>query len=341
MTEAEKHRPLRIALVSESVWTVRNHGVHTAFVQQVGALRRLGHRVSINSIRACRESNLTIAHSPGPWSLAALRATRGMRVAMAHVTPETLRGSLRGEAVWSAVMARWLQALYETADIAVAVSPSTATELVRMGIPHDKIVTSPLGVDPPRDRPAPRPRMRRGRKLVLGVGQLQPRKGIEEFAHVAASLPSYDFLWAGGRPFGPLTAGGLSGGRLRRLGPDNLAFAGCVTDTHLQELYAQADAFLFLSRQENFGQVVIEAAHHRLPLLLSRIPAFEDHFEPGAMLLDFAEATPRLAEVLESPAMSDDLATRSWDLSARFGATGATAQLLRRLRLRAESSSMP
>jgi 1,2-diacylglycerol-3-alpha-glucose alpha-1,2-galactosyltransferase len=324
--------PITVALVSESTWTVRDHGVHTAFVQQANALRRLGHKVSINSIRACRESDLTITHSPGPWSMRALRAGRGLKVAMAHVTPDTLRDSIRGETAWSVAMSRWLRTLYQTADITVAVSPTTAKELENMGIARERIVTCPLGIDPPMRKATVSPPDRHGRKLVLGVGQLQSRKGIEEFARVAVSLPQHDFVWAGGRPFGPLTAGGLKGGRLRSLGASNLTFTGRISYVALQELYARAHAFLFPSRQENFGQVVVEAAHHGLPLLLSRIPAFEDHFEPEAVLLDPGELGPMLGEVLDSTSMRSNLAERSMHLSARLTATAAVAELLRQVR---------
>jgi len=43
--------------------------------------------------------------------------------------------------------------------------------------------------------------------VVLGVGQLEGRKGVEDFLDVAQACPDLFFLWAGGRPFGVLTEG--------------------------------------------------------------------------------------------------------------------------------------
>jgi 1,2-diacylglycerol-3-alpha-glucose alpha-1,2-galactosyltransferase len=257
--------------------------------------------------------------------------SRGAKVAMAHVTPGTLHESLKGEAAWGAALKPWLRAFYRAARVVVAVSPATARELRQMSVGGIEIITSFLGVDCVGRPKQATLRGQSRRKLVLGVGQLQPRKGIDDFARVAAQVPDHDFVWVGGRPFGPLTAGGLNGRQLRRLATRNLRFTGRVSDASLQALYERANAFLFLSRQENFGQVVVEAANHRTPLLLSRIPAFEDHFQEGAALIEPAQAPNRLANLFSSGELSDELASRSHTLSTRFSATRAASDLISQL----------
>ena len=43
--------------------------------------------------------------------------------------------------------------------------------------------------------------------VVLGVGQLVGRKGVDDFLDIAEAIPEVKFVWAGGRPFGGLTEG--------------------------------------------------------------------------------------------------------------------------------------
>ncbi|WP_367301730.1 hypothetical protein [Listeria fleischmannii] len=43
--------------------------------------------------------------------------------------------------------------------------------------------------------------------VVLGVGQVQHRKGVLDFIEVAKSLPDIQFVWAGGFSFGKITSG--------------------------------------------------------------------------------------------------------------------------------------
>ncbi len=325
-------RQVRISVVSESSWTVQDHGVHTAFVEQLGALRNLGHDVRVNSLAWTRGADLTIVHSPGPVSLLHLRVACGTAVAMAHVTPHTLEDSLRAAPMWRDAMARWLGRFYSGADVVVAVSASVAAELRDLGVARSRIVVASLGVNPPAHESLRRGTRRRRRLQVLGVGQLQPRKGISEFAAVAARCPQHDFVWAGGRPFGVLTAGGMSVRRLRRVSPPNLRFTGRLPEQQLEEMYRTSDAFLFLTRQENFGQVVVEAAHARLPLLLSRIAPFEAQFGEAALLVDRGDARgSTVADCLNDRSTLEELAQRSAAVADAFTADRAVARMLQEL----------
>ena len=43
--------------------------------------------------------------------------------------------------------------------------------------------------------------------IVVGAGQVQKRKGIDDFIRLAEELPQITFIWAGGFSFGGMTDG--------------------------------------------------------------------------------------------------------------------------------------
>lgn len=311
-----------IAVISESAFTVGDHGVHTAFVEQVRGLEARGMRVRINNPGSCRGAALTIVHTPGPFArlCLSLAGTRG--VAVAHVTPDTLVGSLVFERRWRPLSRRYLSRFYRSAPRVIAVSPLVRAELAALGISACAIHDIPNGIDVDRIRKA-RSRARvsairlaqSGRPLVLGVGQVQPRKGIERFMSVARHLTSYNFVWIGGRPFGPLTERGVARSQI----PANVRFVGRVSDDELLAHYHAADVFLFPSKQENFGQVVVEAAAAGVPLVLSDLAVFRTNFADGAELA----RTPRdyvnaVASIIENDELRTSRRRAALELADRF-----------------------
>ena len=53
---------------------------------------------------------------------------------------------------------------------------------------------------------------------------------------------------------------------------ENISFHGCVEPAQLSSLYAKADAFVFPSRHETYGMVLVEAMSFGLPVIASSIP---------------------------------------------------------------------
>lgn len=324
---------LTVAVVSESAFTVGDHGVHTAFLEQVRALRALGAIVVVNQLDACRRAAITAVHTPGPYARRCLRAAGPRGVAYAHVTPDTLRGSIRLEPLWSPLARAYLGRFYREAARVVAVSSVVLEELRRLGVDPERIVEIPNGIDSARILQEPEGALaeqvralgRPMKPLVLGVGQVQPRKGVDVFVQVARELPEYDFVWVGGRPFGLLTQ---SGPKLRAL-PANVRFAGRVSDAELMAHYDAADIFLLPSRQENFGQVVVEAAAAGLPLVLSDLPVFHETFGEAAT---FCKTSGQFVDAVAALAADSHLRARRADRAApladRYSARDAAEALL-------------
>lgn len=324
--------PPSVVVVSESEFTVQDHGVHTAFVEQVAALRELGATVQVNRLRACATADLVVTHTPGPYARACLRLARRRGIAYAHVTPATLAGSLRLERVWRPAARAYLRRFYHLPSTLVAVSPVVREELLELGCKPERIVEVPNGIDGERLRRDVPPELVariRGqvgeRPLIVGVGQVQPRKGIDSFVAVARSLPHYRFIWVGGRPFRSLTEAGID----LEDRPENMHFAGRVTDAELHAYYHVADVFLFPSRQENFGQVVVEAAAASLPLVLSDLDVFRETFGDAALrAATVDELADAVRSLIEDRSFREQRAAAARDLADAFTARGCAQSLL-------------
>jgi len=120
--------------------------------------------------------------------------------------------------------------------------------------------------------------LKHNRPVILTSGQIQPRKGIDEFIHTANAMPDADFIWVGGFLFGALSADRT---RLRHLiesAPENVIFTGQKPRTSVLEYYAAADIFVSFSNQETFGLAILEAAAVGLPLVLRNLPVYRSIF---------------------------------------------------------------
>lgn len=323
--------PADIAVISESDFSVSGHGVHTAFVEQVRALTELGYRVAINDLGECRRAAITLVHTPGPYGFAALRLAGGLAVAMAHVTPPTLCGSIRGEQWWRGGARRWLSHFYRSADIVVAVSAEVRRHLQALAVPGQSIRVVQLGVDGGRVRCVASAEHRR-RRLVVGVGQLQPRKGVEEFVGIAQALPEVDFVWVGGRPFGPLTAGDRHFRRVVRSAPGNVAFTGQLRLEDVYRWYGRASALVVPSRAETFGLAIVEAAAASVPLVLSPLAAFRELFAPAAQLCVPGKMAEELKCLMADSRQHRLLASASRTLADQYTSHAAAARLVSALR---------
>ena len=90
---------------------------------------------------------------------------------------------------------------------AVAHSPASAEDLVRVGFDEAQVLVARPGIDPDRFTPALTRSaareligMETDRPLVVYVGNVGPAKGTDEMTDLAARLPQVDFLLVGGTP---------------------------------------------------------------------------------------------------------------------------------------------
>ncbi|MFI9388591.1 glycosyltransferase family 4 protein [Kutzneria sp. NPDC052558] len=318
----------RVNHYSESVFTVQGHGVHTALLTLASAQRKLGLPVTVNARRS--ESVLHV-HSAGPLALRRLRGHRGVKVISAHVTPATFPGSVIGATRLARSVRSYMRFFFNHGDLVIALSEDVATELRELGV-TSRITVIPNGVDSvlfTRETPT-RSEARRllalpsSKTIVLTVGQLQPRKGVQTVIDVARRLPEVEFLWVGDTIFGAFSADRKKLRRTIAAAPPNVTFAGLVPHSAIPTYHRAADIFLFPSRQETFGLAPVEAALSGLPLVLSNLPVFSEVFTSPAMPYlaatttnDYVDAVAKLAA---SASLRDTLGHQARTVALRYDA---------------------
>jgi 1,2-diacylglycerol-3-alpha-glucose alpha-1,2-galactosyltransferase len=268
---------LRIHVISETEYIMKGQGVHTAFVDCVDLLKRNGDVECIVNQEGW--GDVLHTHSYGPYFFwkGRGRRYRGRKIITVHVIPDSIKGSIPA---WRLLMplVRWyFKRVYSFADVCIAISP-----MVEEAIRSLKVKTPVVRINNPiraeKFHPTPRKRAA-GRRLlslsekafvVLGVGQLESRKGVEDFLAIAGGFPQLTFVWVGGRPFGPLTEGIIrlnhqiaSAEKTNR----NIKFPGSFSLNQIPLIYNAADLLLFPSLQENSPLVPIEAAAAGLPVI--------------------------------------------------------------------------
>ena len=256
-------------------------GGHTAFLDCVDLMRSHPDlEIHVNSRNPC---DLLHSHSWGPFYITKGLAYRSRRILTVHALPETAEGALplMGPATRPLVRT-YMRAIYNFADLVIAVAPASVESLRALGV-RSRIEVVPNALRNERFFPSSQLR-RQGRALlgipderpvVIGVGQLQPRKGISDFVETALRLPDKQFIWIGGRPFGLASAGIFEMRRLRAHPPPNVTFAGPFDLSHMPSVYNAADCLLFPSFQENCPYAPMEAASCGVPVIFRDLPEYK------------------------------------------------------------------
>ncbi len=259
---------------------MQGEGVNTAFVDCVELLEEKEDvTVSVNSQAW---GDIMHSHTYGPYYfLRGLNYPR-RKILTVHVIPDSIKGSLPYSTILMPFVKWYFKQVYSYADVVIAISPMVETAIKNLGVKKPVIrIDNPLHLEKWKRTEELRAR---GRTLlglnehdfcVLGVGQLQQRKGPEDFIEIGKQLPGAQFRWAGGRPFGAMTEG------IKRLNqkiadaPSQIQFAGLFPLEDMPCIYAAADLFLFLSHQENCPLAPIEAAASGMPVIYRDIEEYK------------------------------------------------------------------
>lgn len=264
----------------------------------VWKLRRLATELGVDVIHA---------HASHAHNLAALATIASRR----HLVV-TRRVDFPPKGIWK----------YRRCDRIVAISQAIAGLLRGAGVPSERTVVIPSGIDPLRFAEADRARGRAALGLaeddlaVLCVAALEDHKDhatlLAAWERIAAAHPRAKLLLAGeGRLRETIAARAAALPRVRLLG-----FRDDIPD-----LLAASDAFALTSHLEGLGTAVMDAMCCGLPVVATRAGGIPELIEDGvdgllAPVRDASAVATALASVLADPG-----------LRARLGAAGqATAQ---------------
>jgi glycosyltransferase involved in cell wall biosynthesis len=223
------------------------------------------------------------------------------------------------------------------ASLVVAVSHNSAEKAVQFyGVDEAKVRVVPNGVDPERFKPnvndeAFKRSLGLGdKKVVLFVGRLIPRKGlqflVEAAKHVIKENADAVFIIVGNGPLRNELISQLETANISR----NFIFLGDVKENVLPSVYDCADVFAFPSVQEGQGIALLEAQASAKPVVAFKVGGvMEAVLDGNSGFLVERGSSDALAEailrLLSNPALRRKIGTKgrefvlhnfTWDICA-------------------------
>ena len=249
--------------------------------------------------------------TPGPAGVAAALTARiaGIPLVASHHTEFVDYARMRtGSEGLAAAAGLAMSLLYRECEVVLSPSSSADGSLERLGVPPEAVARWIRGVDTGRFSPELRSRSLAPKHFdVLYAGRLTREKGIDlladAFEIARRHEPRLRLILAGNGP---------EGDRLRaRLGTSAEAL-GWLAGDELAHAYADADAFLFPSSTDTYGQVVVEAQASGIPVLAVAAGGPADLIEHGRSGLlaepDADELAAKLVRLTQNRALRARLA---------------------------------
>lgn len=178
------------------------------------------------------------------------------------------------------------QRLVREADCLIAECPQDRLDLIRLyGAPDERVSLVSCGVDFNEFYPVPQGTARRrlgvaeDEFVILQLGRLVPRKGIDNVIRALPWLPSSvkaRLLVVGGETSEPDENATPEIGRLRRVAmemgvSERVSFLGRRARSELRDCYAAADVFVTTPWYEPFGLTPLEAMACGVPVVGSEV----------------------------------------------------------------------
>ena len=223
-----------------------------------------GLRIGVPSLSAAvqtlAEGTFDLIHvcSPGPAGVAGVLVSRGLGVPLVgsyHTELAAYAGVRSGEPLLADAMTLAVSTFYGACDLVLSPSSASDAALEGVGVAAAKLARWDRGVDTSRFDPALRsPMFAPDAVNVLYSGRVTREKGADlladAFLQARERDPRLRLVLAGGGP---------EQEHLRERVGDAATFLGWLEGSELARAYASADIFLFPSRTDTFGQVILEA----------------------------------------------------------------------------------
>jgi len=289
-------------------------------------------------VDALTEGRYDLVHlvSPGPCGVGSWLLARVLELPVIgsyHTELAAYAGLRSGHAQLELIMNMALAKFYGGCEVVLSPSPATDARLAELGIEPERIGRWDRGVDIGRFDPSLRmPGLFGGSSdsiNALYAGRLTKEKGVELLADAFLAArrqdPRLHLVLAGGGPEQDALRG--------RLG-DAATFLGWLDGDDLARGYASADAFLFASRTDTFGQVILEAQASGLPVVAvdeGGPASLISHGETGLLAEPTAGAlADALLSIVGAPLLAERLRVgalaavrgRTWDAALERLAAG-------------------
>ncbi|MCL2676826.1 MAG: glycosyltransferase family 4 protein [Streptococcaceae bacterium] len=292
---------------------VAGQGVGSAYLELIRLLKTRNKKTLDISINKLTKADITHYHTINfPYFLMSfLKKKAGRQIGYVHFLPETLDGSIKLPPFAFAIFKRYVMAFYRRMDHLVVVNPDFKLKLMALGIPEDEITFIPNFVakaqfyeEDEATKAATRAKynLKSDDFIVLGAGQIQERKGFDDFVELAKENPLMQFIWAGGFSFGKLTDGYERYKKIVENPPKNVFFPGIVDREEMRGLQNIADVFLLPSYSELFPMTVLETASCGTPIMLRDLELYHGILQGQYIACaDKAQMNEKLNALLKNP----------------------------------------
>jgi len=271
---------MKVLLYTSKVKDIEKSGIGKASMHQQKALKHANVSYTLDP-----NDDYDIIHInsifPDSLLMAKKAKQKGKKVVFhAHSTEEDFKNSFKFSNMASAPFKGWLKLCYGSADILLTPTPYSKGILETYGL-NKEIIAISNGIDldfwKPDENSRQRFRQKYGfnneDKVIMAVGLYIERKGILEFLELAKRMPEYKFIWFG------YTAPSLRTFKVKEAmknKTDNVYFPGYITSNELKDAYAGSDIYIFPTKEETEGIVLLEALAMKTNTIISDIPIYDN-----------------------------------------------------------------
>lgn len=278
-------KKISINMLSGSADKVDGQGVGSAYLEQVELVRSGADDVFNVYVNSKEKTDIIHAHTVDVQNYMKMKTSKSIKVAYCHFLPETLDGSIKLPGLIFSVFKKYVIDFYSLADYLVVVNPIFINDLVKYGIDREKIKYIPNYVSKDSFYKKDKKEVEKIREkyniakdsfVVLGVGQVQTRKGVLDFIEVAKDNPEMTFVWCGGFSFGKITDGYEELKEVYDNPPKNVKFLGIIPREEMNDMYNMASVLFMPSYNELFPMSILEAINSEKPVLLRDLDLYKD-----------------------------------------------------------------
>ncbi len=264
---------------------VDGQGVGSAYLELINLLDEGASDIFDVKINDKKDADILHHHTVEPRNYFKMKRTKGVNVCYVHFLPDTLDGSIKLPKFAFNIFKKYVTKFYKKADYLVVVNPIFIEDLVKFGIDRNKIFYIPNYVSKDKffvknkdeiDKIKQKYNIPKDKFVVLGVGQVQTRKGVKDFIEVAKSLKDITFVWCGGFSFGRITDGYEELKKIYENPPENVIFTGIIKREEMNDMYNACDVLFMPSYNELFPMSILEAINTHKPLLLRNLDLYHD-----------------------------------------------------------------
>ncbi len=270
---------MKVLLYTENFKDVEKSGVGKAIEHQKKALKKVHVPYTTNE-----KDEYDIIHIntifPKSVLVAKLNKAKGKKVIFhAHSTEEDFKNSFKFSNGVAPAFKQWLKFAYKQADLIITPTPYSKKLLDSYNLGKE-IVPISNGIDldffKRNEEEGKEFRKKYGftkdDKIIISVGLYIERKGILEFLELARRCPEYKFVWFG------YTSPALITTKVNEAiknKSDNVYFPGYVSSEELKKAYSGCDIYIFPTKEETEGIVLLEALAMKAKTIISDIPIYD------------------------------------------------------------------